>query len=491
MSSADKPRVRFAPSPTGELHVGNARTALFNWLFARHFGGTFLLRIEDTDRERTKDSFIAHLMEDLLWLGLDWDEGPTRSGEFGPYRQSERLTIYGRHLEVLRGQGLVYPCYCTEEELEAERRSLIAKKVMPRYMGKCRDLTAAQRREMEAAGRVPAFRFRVPGGEIEFADLIRGTVKFRAEAIGDFIVVRSNGIPAYNFAAVIDDHLMEITHVIRGEDHLTNTALQLLLYRAFGFASPAFAHHSLILGKDRTKLSKRHGSVTVREFRNLGFLPEAMVNYLSLLGGSLGEGREVMPLADIVASFSLERAGKSGAIFDEDKLRWLNSLYIKQDDPTRLTSRLIPYLETAGCDCKSIGRERLERIVDVVRENLTTLSDAEGYLGLFTDEKYSLSAEARPWLAEEQALPVLETFLEMIRSQELAAGQDYGRVMKALQTRTNVKGKKLFMIIRAALTGRTSGPELEKIVGLLEKRSLILRLENAVSLAKALSPGED
>jgi glutamyl-tRNA synthetase len=289
--NSTKPRVRFAPSPTGELHIGNARTAFFNWLYARHHGGKLVLRIEDTDRQRSTRAFEARVIDDLKWLSLDWDEGPDGKGEVGPYRQSERLELYESFLKSLQKDGRVYPCYCTEDELEVERTSLLSRKMAPRYMGKCRNLTEADRRRLEAQGRRPTWRFRVSQGAVLFQDLIRGTMKFEGEAVGDFIIVRSNGTPAYNFAVVIDDHFMEISTVIRGEDHLSNTAIQLMLYGALGFEPPEFAHHSLILGKDRTKLSKRHGSVSVREFREKGILPEALLNYLALLGSSIGEGR--------------------------------------------------------------------------------------------------------------------------------------------------------------------------------------------------------
>ncbi|HRR42783.1 MAG TPA: glutamate--tRNA ligase, partial [Syntrophales bacterium] len=316
-------RVRFAPSPTGDLHVGNARTALLNWLFARHHGGDFILRVEDTDRVRTSDVYERNILEDLMWLGIDWDEGPEKDGPFGPYRQSGRLEIYRGYLERLVAEGRAYRCYCTEEELEKERAGLLSRGKAPRYGGRCRNLTVEQGKKFDDEGRAYAYRFRVEEGLIEFTDLIRGPMKFNAEDIGDFIVLRSNAVPAYNFAVVIDDYLMKVSHVIRGEDHLSNTAAQLMLYAAFGFTPPVFAHHALILGKDRAKLSKRHGSVTVREFRRQGILPEAMVNYLALMGSSYGEGREVMTLAEIVNEFSLDRIGKGGAVFDEEKLDWL------------------------------------------------------------------------------------------------------------------------------------------------------------------------
>ncbi len=358
---APKPRVRFAPSPTGELHVGNARTALFNWMFARHHGGFLVLRIEDTDESRSAVSYQINLSDDLKWLGLSWDERPQigsnddagkdsrlKAEGYGPYRQSERLDIYKEHLKKLMDADLVYPCYCTEEELEEERQNLILSKRMPRYMGKCRNLTQDQRKQKENEGRKPSFRFKVQPQTIEFEDLIRGAIKFEAEAMGDFIIVRSSGMPAYNFAVVIDDHLMNITHVIRGEDHLSNTALQIMLYQAFGFELPAFAHHSLILGKDRAKLSKRHGSVSIGEFRRQGILPEAMINYLGLLGSSFTDDREILSREEMIAGFALERASKSGAIFDEEKLRWLNAIYIRNCKTEDLIKRLNPFLENTG-----------------------------------------------------------------------------------------------------------------------------------------------
>ncbi|MDI6726923.1 MAG: glutamate--tRNA ligase, partial [Smithellaceae bacterium] len=280
----NSPRVRFAPSPSGSLHVGNARTALFNWLFARRYGGVFILRIEDTDQERTRDIYIRDLLADLSWLGLDWDEGPGKEGAAGPYHQSQRTDFYTTHIEQLKGNNRVYPCYCTEEELEAERKVLQEKRMMPRYLGRCRELSGEERSRLEREGRKPAYRFRVNEGTAQFDDLIRGPMKFDCRGIGDFIIFRSNGIPAYNFAVVIDDHLMGITHVIRGEDHLSNTAAQILLYQALDFPPPVFAHHALIVGKDHAKLSKRHGATSVTEYRDKGYLPHALVNFLALLG---------------------------------------------------------------------------------------------------------------------------------------------------------------------------------------------------------------
>jgi nondiscriminating glutamyl-tRNA synthetase len=474
-----KYRVRFAPSPTGDLHVGNARTALFNWLFAKHYGGRFILRIEDTDQERTSRIFEKNLLEDLKWLSLYWDEGPEKGGEFGPYHQIERLPLYSTYLKKLIADERVYPCYCTEEELEAERLTLLSMKMMPRYMGKCRNLTDSDRKTLETKGRNAAFRFKVKPGSIEFDDLIRGSMKFEGEAIGDFIIVRSNGIPSYNFAVVIDDHLMEITHVIRGEDHLSNTAIQILLYGALGFTPPSFAHHSLILGRDRSKLSKRHGSVSVREFRKKGILPKALLNYLSLLGGSLGEGKEFASLDEIIDMFSLERAGKSGAIFDESKLKWLNAMYIRDCDVETLIELLSPFLKKAGYDPDLLDHTWLHQVVDAVKDNIVTLNEISGYIDMFVDEKYHVSREAAEILRGNTVAEILKALHEVLIQSEISRKNVYSTVIHSVREKTGLKAKSILMPLRAAVTGRTSGPELEKIFSILGKESILKRLEQA------------
>lgn len=473
-------RVRFAPSPTGDLHVGNARTALFNWLFAKHYGGQFILRIEDTDQERTSPVFEKNILEDLKWLSVDWDEGPEKGGSLGPYHQIQRLDIYDKYTKELISTGKVYPCYCTEEELEAERVSLLSMRMMPRYTGKCKRLTDKEREALESRGRKPALRFSVDKGSIEFNDLIRGEMKFEGDAIGDFIIVRSNHIPSYNFAAVVDDHLMEITHVIRGEDHLSNTAIQLLLYRALGFEPPVFAHHSLILGKDRTKLSKRHGSVTVREFRKRGILSEALLNYLSLLGGSLGEGKEVASMEEIISMFSLDKAGKSGAIFDEGKLKWLNAIYIRNCDIDELAELLIPFIREAGYDIDLMGRGWLHQVVEALKDNLVTLADIGLYLDIFFDDRYQISDEARAILRDSAA--VVNVLHEELEQNAIADRDFYRNLINSVRRKTGLKAKALYLPIRAALTGRTSGPELEKVFVILGKESILRRLERAIEI---------
>ncbi|MFO7569195.1 MAG: glutamate--tRNA ligase, partial [Smithellaceae bacterium] len=472
-----KPRVRFAPSPTGELHVGNARTALFNWLFARHFQGDLILRIEDTDEARSALSYQERLVNDLRWLGLDWDEGPSTGGAHGPYRQSERLDIYADHLKKLVEADLVYPCFCTGEELEEERQALILSKRMPRYMGKCRHLSCEERQARALEGRKPSYRFKVPNETVLFDDLIRGPMKFEGDAMGDFIIVRSNGMPAYNFAVVIDDHLMQITHVIRGEDHLSNTALQIMLYRAFGFEPPVYAHHCLILGKDHAKLSKRHGAVSVGEFRRQGFLPEALVNYLGLLGSSFAEGREVLTAREMVDAFSLDRASKSGAIFDEEKLRWLNALYIRDCEASALLTRLRPFLLEAGYPSETIDPVWLAQVVETVKTDLTTLADIGGHVALFLDERLTLSPEAEAVLNPPEARQVVEAFEQYLARAQGDPQDIYAGAIKHVKTTLGAKGKALFMPVRAALTGRISGPELDRVFVVLGKDVARRRLQ--------------
>jgi len=476
-----KPRVRFAPSPTGELHVGNARTALFNWMFARHHGGDFILRIEDTDESRSALSYQVNLINDLTWLGLDWDEGPHKDGVYGPYKQSERLDTYAGYLQKLLAADLVYPCYCTEAELEEERQSLILSKRMPRYMGKCRNLTPEERKQKEAAGRKPSYRFKVPDVTIGFTDLIRGAMKFEGAAIGDFIIVRSNSMPAYNFAVVIDDHLMGITHVIRGEDHLSNTALQIMLYRAFGFEPPTFAHHCLILGKDRTKLGKRHGSVSVGEFRRQGILPEALGNYLGLLGSSFTEGREVLSREEMIAAFSLARASKSGAVFDEEKLHWLNAIYIRNCATENLVNRLKPFLGQAGYKIDEIDPAWFRQVIDLIKNDLTTLAEIGSHIDIFFTDRYAITAEAKQIPEKESAGQVVKAFGEYLKTAAGNPQDNYLAAIKYTKEKTGAKGKDLFMPIRAALTGKVHGPELDKVFAIIGKDAALKRLKIATS----------
>jgi nondiscriminating glutamyl-tRNA synthetase len=446
-------------------------------MFARHYGGNFVLRIEDTDASRSALSYQVSLFDDLKWMGLDWDEGPNKDGTHGPYRQSERLDIYKNYLQKLIDADLVYPCYCTEEELQEERQNLIMSKRMPRYMGKCRNLTAEERKIKESEGRKPSFRFKVQSQTIEFEDLIRGAMKFEGDAIGDFIIVRSNGMPAYNFAVTIDDHLMDITHVIRGEDHLSNTALQIMLYRALGFEPPRFGHHSLILGKDRAKLSKRHGSVSIGEFRKQGILSEALINYLGLLGSSFTDAKEVLSREEMIAGFALERASKSGAVFDEEKLHWLNAIYIRNCKTEDLVERLKPFLVQAGYTTDAIDVKGFNGVMELVKTDLITLADIGAHIEIFFDDKYKLTGEAKEILAKDDARKVVNTFAEYLDAHNAEPADLYTAAIKCVKEKTGAKGKELFMPIRAAITGNVHGPELDKVFAILGKDVALRRLK--------------
>ncbi|MCK4409590.1 MAG: glutamate--tRNA ligase, partial [Candidatus Eisenbacteria sp.] len=366
-------RVRFAPSPTGHLHVGGARTALFNWLFARREGGKFIVRIEDTDRARSTEESERAVLEDLAWLGLTWDEGPGIDGGHGPYRQSERLDIYREHAERLLAESKAFHCYCTDEELEEKRKKALAEGSVPQYDGACRDLTDTERRQLEDGGRSPVVRFRAPLQDVAVSDLVRGAIVFKKEMLGDFIILRSDGRPTYNFAVVVDDALMEISHVIRAEEHLPNTMRQVLIYEALGYELPVFAHVSLIVDKDRSKLSKRRGATSVAEFRDQGYLPGGLINYLALLGWSPPDGEEVMSVAELAEKFELERVSPSPAAFDEDKLNWVNSHHLREEPLADVAALAVRFAETHGLIEPDF--DRFEAMVDLAREGVARLSD--------------------------------------------------------------------------------------------------------------------
>ncbi len=477
-------RVRFAPSPTGYLHIGNVRTALFNYLFTKRHNGSFILRIEDTDFDRVKKEYEESILEDLKWLGLNWDEGPDCGGNYGPYRQSERLNIYKELADKLLKEGKAYKCFCSEEELNKKRKESLLKGIPPRYDGKCCNLSSEEIVSYEQKGIKPSIRFKVDSGLIEFEDMVRGKMTFKGSDIGDFVILRSDGVSAYNFAVTVDDDLMKITHVIRGEDHLSNTPRQILLNQAMGFDSPRFAHLSMILGPDKSRLSKRHGAESVKELREEGYLPEAVINYLSLLGWSSEDGREIMPLTDIIKNFSIERVSKSPAVFDIKKLRWINSHYIKTKDIAELTELSIPFLKKAGVRTEAVNREWLYKVVDAIRDNIETLSDIDKYAGIFFDEIITPSSQSSPLMGEGQgegAAEVLKLFKEMIEAEEIITKEIADKIILGIKEKTNLKGKKLMMPIRIALTGKTEGPELKKIMSVLGKERIIKRVNNVIS----------
>jgi glutamyl-tRNA synthetase/nondiscriminating glutamyl-tRNA synthetase len=468
-------RVRFAPSPTGKLHVGNARTALFNWLLARGHGGTFILRIEDTDAERSTVQSESSMIDDLRWLGLDWDEGPDRGGPHGPYRQSERTALYAEHARRLLDSGRAYYCFCSKAQLDADREAAVAAGRPARYAGTCRHITPAAAAARIAAGERPAVRFRVPDEhEVRFTDAVRGEVRFHTDVIGDPVIVRAEGTPAYNFAVVIDDALMEVTQVIRGEDHISNTPRQILLYEALGFTPPAFAHLSLVMGPDHTPLSKRHGATSVAEFRARGYLPEALVNYLALIGWSPGHDEELLPIAEMARRFSLAAVGLSAGVFDEEKLAWVNRHYLKTADPARLAALALPYLRAGGV---AIGDtpdalDYLASVIPIATGSVDRLDQVPGRLAVL----FSYSVEqalADPAIGEEMRHEQARAVVTALAA-ELAAAPRLDRdrfrsAANAVKAQTGQKGKALFHPIRVALTGRVEGPELDLLVPAIDR----------------------
>jgi glutamyl-tRNA synthetase len=470
------------------MHVGNARTALFNYLFAKHHGGTFVLRIEDTDLERHSEEAVNVIYEALKWMGIEWDEGPDKGGPYGPYRQSERFEIYRKFVEELKKKGLVYECYCTPEELDAMRKEQLARGEPPRYTGKCRHLTEEEKEKLRAEGRKPVLRFKVPQDRVvRFKDLIKGEIEISARQLGgDFVIVRSNGVPVYNFVVVIDDALMKITHVIRGEDHISNTPKQILLYEALGFEVPQFAHLPMILGPDRSKLSKRHGSTSVKEFREKGYLPEAFTNFLALLGWYPKDGKEILSMEELIERFDLRDVNSAPAVFDTTKLNWMNQVYIRNYPLDKLTELLIPYLERAGFKVDNYPRQWLERVVEVTREYFTLLSDAPKYMEVFLNDDFTVEPEAKEFVLQEpKRLEVIEKFKELLSSvREELTQESFKKLVKQVGKELGVKGKNLFMPIRIALTGKMSGVELPVLVELLGRERSLKRVENSLKQLK-------
>jgi len=488
-----KVRVRFAPSPTGHVHVGNARTALFNWLFARHHGGVFALRIEDTDVERSKEEYERQLLADLRWFGLDWDEGPDKGGPFGPYRQSERRALYTECSAKLIAQGDAYYCFCSAEQLEAERQEELKAGRQPRYSGRCRKLDAGEAARRKAAGEPAAVRLKILESSFFWNDLVHGPTTFSSEVIGDPVLVRSEGSPAYNYAVVIDDHLMEISHVIRGDDHISNTPRQLALYRALGWEPPAFAHLSTILGSDRTRLSKRHGATSMESFREMGILPEALRNYLALLGWSPADGKtEILSPSELVAQFSLEHITKSPAVFDTDKLHWLNRHYMKECPPARLVALAVPYLEKVGYLAGHPDADVLawvETVLAAVVKNINSLSqlpEAVRVIFEFDVERARATPEFQELLADPGARAVLKAFIPKVLIENPLTYERFREIAKSVQKETGKKGKDLFHPIRVAVTGAASGPELEKLVPIYEAGSKLPLAHHVKSVAERL-----
>lgn len=476
-------RLRFAPSPTGHLHVGNARTALFNWLLARGSQGTFVLRIEDTDVERSTRQSEASILEDLRWLGLDWDEGPDAGGPLGPYRQSERQAIYQAHQARLLERRQAYHCFCSPAQLDAERTAALAAGQPARYSGRCRALSPADIATRLAAGETPAIRFRVPEGrDVRFDDAVRGPVIFSTDVIGDPVIVRSDGTPAYNFAVVVDDALMQVTHVIRGEDHISNTPRQLLLYEAFGYAAPTFAHLAMVMGPDHAKLSKRHGATSVAEFRAKGYLPEALVNYLALVGWSpRGRGAaadaadaELMSMAEMARRFSLDAVSLSAGVFDEEKLAWVNRHYLKAADPRRIAALSVAFFREAGVamDPDAAGAAFLASVVPIATGSVDRLDQLPGrlsFLFAFDPEAALADPGVRAEMAGDAARAVAGAFAAALAAAPRLDRERFRAIANDVKAVTGQKGKALFHPIRILLTARPDGPELDLAVPAIDR----------------------
>ncbi len=476
-------RVRYAPSPTGHLHIGGARTALFDYLLARNQKGKFIIRIEDTDQSRHVETGIDSQLDGLKWLGLDWDESVDVGGEYGPYRQMERLPLYQPYIDQLLAEKKAYYCYCTEEELEASRAEQEAQGLTPVYSGKCRHLDPAQVEQCKSEGRKAVLRFRVPENQtVAVDDHIRGHVEFDTNGVGDFIIVRPDGIPTYNFAVVLDDHLMNITHVIRGEEHLSNTPRQLLLYQALGFEPPEFAHISLILNQDRKKMSKRDESIMqfIEQYKELGYLPEAVLNFIVLLGWSPKGEEEIFTKAELIEQFSLDRIQKSPAVFDTEKLNWMNNHYIKHADTVRIVELAIPHLEKAGylkAPLDDQGTAWVTTLVQLLKDQLRYVAEIVDLSRLFFEQELTFDEETRAILGEEQVPVVLQSFLSMVEGSDAFEAALIKGWLKQVQKDTGFKGKQLFMPVRAALTAQAHGPDLVQSIYLLGKEKVIERLK--------------
>jgi len=483
--SGNVPRVRFAPSPTGHLHVGGARTALYNWLFARGQGGSFILRIEDTDRSRSTDESIRQIISSLGWLGLDWNEGPGVGGNFGPYRQMERVGIYQEVVDDLLARGKAYRCYCSPEDLEASRAAAKADGSPYVYDGRCRDLTDEQEQQLKADGCEATIRLRTADTGITIVrDIIKGDVEFDNSIIGDFIIVRSSGVPTYNFAVAVDDARMEVTHVIRGDDHLPNTPRQLMAFEAMGVTPPSYGHLPLILGADRTPLSKRHGASSVEEFRSQGFLREALANYLALLGWSLDGETTIIKIDDLIRNFSLDRIGKTAAVFDTEKLLWMNGHYIRSMPPGTLAERIDEYLETttlaglAGTD----GRPTVLELAPLVQEKLKTLADFVSLTDFFFLPLVFEEKALNRLVQDHKAEPVLSEVLALLDSIEPYDLATIEAAMRTLATEMDIKLGKFLQPVRIAVSGKTITPGMFETLVVLGREKCVERINHAIEI---------
>ena len=478
-------RVRFAPSPTGLLHVGGARTALFNYLFARACGGTYILRIEDTDKERSTEESVQDLLKSLEWLGLSWDEGPGKGGDLGPYFQTERFDLYNDHIDKLLEAGSAYPCFCTPEDLERERADALKNGQTPKYSGRCRDLSKQDIQKKIDSGITPSIRFKIPlDGEIVFEDLIHGETRFDPSLMGDFVIKRSNGYPTYNFTCVVDDALMKITHVLRGDDHLSNTPKQIMLYQALGFELPLFGHLSMILGEDGSRLSKRHGATSVEEFREKGYLPAALTNFLSLLGWSppdreTSENPELLTMEEIISFFSLDRVSKTAAILNREKLDWMNGVYLRALSDEEIIE-LVPELKRSPFF--KDDADMIYRYISATRDYYHFLGDVIARIDDFS--LWVINKELLTPFKTSAHILLAENFLTLTAEKDSLSTNDAGGLFKELSKRTELKGKDLYHPIRYMLSGKEEGPELIHFLTVLPLKEIRSRIQNSLEFLR-------
>lgn len=485
-----KVRVRYAPSPTGNLHIGNARTALFNYLFAKHYGGDFVLRIEDTDFKRNKEEGERSQLKYMDWLGLDYDEGIGKEKEFGPYRQSERIEIYQKYAEQLLAEDKAYKCYMTAEELEAEREEQVANGLPPRYSGKHAHLTKEEQDQFEKEGRKPSIRIRVPQDRTySFNDMVKGELSFEGKDFGDFVIVKNDGVATYNFAVAIDDHLMEISHVLRGDDHVSNTPKQLVVYEALGFKPPIFGHMTLIVNENKKKLSKRDETIIqfIEQYDDLGYLPEALFNFITLLGWSPEGEQEIFTREEFVKIFDEKRLSKSPAFFDNNKLTWINNQYIKAQPLERIVNLALPFFVKEGVATQEEvdnNRAWFEKLISLYQPQMSYGAEIIELTKQFFIEEIKFDEEELEILKQDTTVAVFEDFLEKLEVAGDFTSENIKTLIKTIQKDTGVKGKNLFMPIRIASTGSMHGPELNTSLELLGRDRVVARVKAALELIK-------
>jgi nondiscriminating glutamyl-tRNA synthetase len=483
---SEKIRVRFAPSPTGYLHVGGARSILFNWLYAKNQNGLFILRIEDTDTARSTREFEDMQKQDILWLGLNWDEGPDGGGKFGPYRQSERQGIYQEYAQKLIAEHQAYYCFCSNEELEAKKQVAMKLGKPPQYDGKCRHLPLEDVKLKLASGEKGAVRFWIKSPKnYVLEDLIRGRVEFQEGMVGDFVLLRSDGMPVYNFCCVIDDHLMEISHVLRAEEHLSNTVRQMMIFEALGWKVPRFGHMSVVLGPDKQKLSKRHGATSINEYRLGGYLKEAINNYIALLGWSSPDGREIVPMPEMIKLFALDRIHSSPAVFDVVKLKWMNSVYLRAMDHQELWKELLPFLKSDGQTFDHVDEAWVNRAVGALKTSFETFVEAIPYFRLLTDSRFVMTDEGMVVGKWPTTKPVIEKWIALLKNlkSDYLTDAEFSEIQKQVQAECSVKGKEFFQALRVAILGMPHGTELKLLIPLLLRKSLIFRAEKVLTEA--------